>query len=67
MIVATNNEYTLAKARLAALEQMREATGQGELSYDDSVRLRELTRPRKSLFPDRTGGTRPLPINFRSS
>ena len=56
MIDAVNNEYTLAKARLAAIEQaMREATGQGELSYDDSVRLRELERTaavNKSLFED---------------
>jgi hypothetical protein len=51
-----NNDYTLAKARLAAMEQaMREATGQGELSYDDAVRLRELERTaavNKSLFED---------------
>jgi polysaccharide biosynthesis transport protein len=56
MIEAVNNEYTLAKALLAATEQaMREATGQGELSYDDSVRLRELERTaavNKSLFED---------------
>jgi capsular exopolysaccharide synthesis family protein len=56
MIQAVNSEYALAKARLAAIEQaMREATGQGGLSYDDSVRLRELERTaavNKSLFED---------------
>jgi succinoglycan biosynthesis transport protein ExoP len=56
MIQAVNSEYALAKARLGATEQaMREATGQGGLSYDDSVRLRELERTaaiNKSLFED---------------
>ena len=56
MIQAVNSEYALAKARLAATEQaMREATGQGGLNYDDSVRLRELERTaavNKSLFED---------------
>jgi polysaccharide biosynthesis transport protein len=56
MIASVNNDYTLARARLAAIEQaMREATGQGELSYDDSVHLRELERTavvNKSLFED---------------
>jgi polysaccharide biosynthesis transport protein len=56
MIQAVNAEYALAKARLAATEQaMREATGQGGLNYDDSVRLRELERTaavNKSLFED---------------
>jgi exopolysaccharide transport family protein len=56
MIQAVNNEYALAKARLGATEQaMREATGQGGLNYDDSVRLRELERTaavNKSLFED---------------
>src|SRR5436309_7795115 len=51
-----NSEYTLAKARLDAIEQaMREATGQGELGNDDAVRLRELERTaavNKSLFED---------------
>jgi polysaccharide biosynthesis transport protein len=55
-IQAVNNEYALAKARLGATEQaMREATGQGGLNYDDSVRLRELERTaavNKSLFED---------------
>jgi succinoglycan biosynthesis transport protein ExoP len=56
MIQAVNAEYALAKARLVATEQaMREATGQGGLSYEDSVRLRELERTaavNKSLFED---------------
>jgi succinoglycan biosynthesis transport protein ExoP len=56
MIQAVNGEYALAKARLVATEQaMREATGQGGLNYDDSVRLRELERTaavNKSLFED---------------
>jgi succinoglycan biosynthesis transport protein ExoP len=56
IIQAVNGEYALAKARLAATEQaMREATGQGGLNYDDSVRLRELERTaavNKSLFED---------------
>jgi polysaccharide biosynthesis transport protein len=56
MIQMVNGEYTLAKARLAATEQaMQEATGQGGLSYEDSVRLRELERTaavNKSLFED---------------
>src|SRR5262249_36087039 len=56
MVQAVNNEYALAKARLSATEQaMREATGQGGLSYDDAVRLRELERTaavNKSLFED---------------
>jgi polysaccharide biosynthesis transport protein len=55
-VQAVNNEYALAKARLDATEQaMREATGQGGLNYDDSVRLRELERTaavNKSLFED---------------
>jgi capsular exopolysaccharide synthesis family protein len=56
IIQQVNNEYALAKARVGATEQaMREATGQGGLSYDDSVRLRELERTaavNKSLFED---------------
>src|SRR5262249_41014231 len=56
MIQAVNGEYALANARLAATEQaMREATGQGGLNYEDSVRLRELERTaavNKSLFED---------------
>jgi capsular exopolysaccharide synthesis family protein len=50
------SEYALAKARLDAMEQsMREATGQGGLNNEDSVRLRELERTaavNKSLFED---------------
>ena len=50
------SEYALAKARLDATEQaMREATGQGGLDNDDSVRLRELERTaavNKSLFEE---------------
>jgi len=50
------NEYALAKARLDATEQaMREATGQGGLDNEDSVKLRELERTavvNKSLFED---------------
>jgi polysaccharide biosynthesis transport protein len=56
MIQAVNSEFALAKARLGATEQaMREATGQGGLNYEDSVRLRELERTaavNKSLFED---------------
>ena len=56
VVQTVNNEYALAKARLGATEQaMREATGQGGLNYDDSVRLRELERTaavNKSLFED---------------
>jgi polysaccharide biosynthesis transport protein len=50
------SEYTLAKARLDAMEQsMRQATGQGELDNDDAVRLRELERTaavNKTLFEE---------------
>jgi capsular exopolysaccharide synthesis family protein len=53
---AIRSEYALAKGRLDAMEQsMREATGQGELNNDDSVRLREMERTaavNKSLFED---------------
>jgi succinoglycan biosynthesis transport protein ExoP len=56
MVEAVGNEYTLAKAREAATEQaMREATGQGGLDSEDTVRLRELERTaavNKSLFED---------------
>jgi polysaccharide biosynthesis transport protein len=56
MVQQVNSDYALAKARLAATEQaMREATGQGGLNYDDSVRLRELERTaavNKSLFEE---------------
>ena len=50
------NEYTLAQARLGAIEQaMRQASGQGELNNDDAVRLRELERTavvNKTLFEE---------------
>jgi capsular exopolysaccharide synthesis family protein len=53
---SVRSEFALAKARLDATEQaMREATGQGELDNDGSVRLRELERTaavNKSLFED---------------
>src|SRR6266566_8419775 len=56
MAQTVRSEYALAKARLDATEQsMREATGQGGLDNDDSVRLRELERTaavNKSLFED---------------
>jgi exopolysaccharide transport family protein len=56
IIQQVSNEYALAKARVGATEQaMREATGQGGLNYEDSVRLRELERTaavNKSLFED---------------
>ena len=50
------SDYALAKARLSAMEQaMREASGQGELSNDDAVKLRELERTavvNKTLFEE---------------
>jgi succinoglycan biosynthesis transport protein ExoP len=56
MTETVRSDYTLAKARLDAMERsMREATGQGELDGDDAVRLRELERTaavNKSLFED---------------
>jgi succinoglycan biosynthesis transport protein ExoP len=56
MVDAVKNEYALAKAREAATEQaMREATGQGGLDSEDTIRLRELERTvavNKSLFDD---------------
>jgi succinoglycan biosynthesis transport protein ExoP len=56
MVQAVKSDYTLAKARLDATEQaMREATGQGGLDNEDSIRLRELERTaavNKSLFED---------------
>jgi succinoglycan biosynthesis transport protein ExoP len=56
MVDAVRADYTLAKSRLDATEQaMREATGQGGLSNEDSVKLRELERTaavNKSLFED---------------
>ena len=56
MAESVKSEYALAKARLDAMEQsMRQATGQGELDNDDTVRLRELERTaavNKTLFED---------------
>jgi polysaccharide biosynthesis transport protein len=56
MAETIRSEYALAKARLDAMEQsMREATGQGELDNDDTVRLRELERTaavNKTLFEE---------------
>jgi succinoglycan biosynthesis transport protein ExoP len=56
MAEAVRGDYSLAKARLDAVERsMREATGQGELDNDDAVRLRELERTaavNKSIFED---------------
>jgi succinoglycan biosynthesis transport protein ExoP len=56
MVDAVRADYTLAKARLDTTEQaMREATGQGGLSNEDSVKLRELERTaavNKNLFED---------------
>ena len=56
MAESVKSEYALAKARLDAMEQsMRQATGQGELDNDDTVRLRELERAaavNKTLFEE---------------
>ena len=56
MAETVKSEYALAKARLDAIEQsMREATGQGELDNDDTVKLRELERTaavNKTLFEE---------------
>ena len=56
MAQTVQSDYALAKARLNAMEQaMREATGQGELSNDDTVKLRELERTaavNKTLFEE---------------
>jgi polysaccharide biosynthesis transport protein len=56
MAQTVKSDYSLAKARLDATEQaMREATGQGGLDNEDSVRLRELERTaavNKSLFEE---------------
>jgi succinoglycan biosynthesis transport protein ExoP len=56
MAESVKSEYALAKARLDAMEQsMREATGQGELNNDDTVKLRELERTtvvNKTLFEE---------------
>src|SRR6266516_869026 len=56
MAQTVRSEYALAKARLDATERAtRQATGQGGLDNEDSVRLRELERTaavNKSLFED---------------
>ena len=56
MAQTVQSDYALAKARLDAMEQsMSEATGQGELSNDDTVKLRELERTaavNKTLFEE---------------
>ena len=56
MAESVKSEYALAKARLDVMEQsMRQATGQGELDNDDTVRLRELERAaavNKTLFEE---------------
>ena len=56
MVKSVKSEYALAKARLDVMEQsMRQATGQGELDNDDTVRLRELERTaavNKTLFEE---------------
>jgi polysaccharide biosynthesis transport protein len=50
------SDYALAKARLDAIQQaMDEATGQGSLNNDDTVKLRELERTaavNKTLFEE---------------
>jgi capsular exopolysaccharide synthesis family protein len=56
MATSVKSDYALAKARLDAIQQtMDEATGQGTLDNDDTVRLRELERAaavNKTLFED---------------
>jgi capsular exopolysaccharide synthesis family protein len=56
IVQAVRSDYALAKARVDSTERaMREATGQGELDNDDSIRLRELERTaavNKTLFED---------------
>ena len=56
IVQALKSDYTLAKARLDATEQaMREATGQGGLNNEDSIKLRELERTaavNKSFFEE---------------
>jgi len=53
---AARSDYALAKARLDAIQQaMDEATGQGALNNDDTVKLRELERTaavNKTLFEE---------------
>ena len=56
MAQTVRSEYSLAKARESALEQaLREATGQGGLDSEASIRLRELERTaavNKTLFEE---------------
>jgi capsular exopolysaccharide synthesis family protein len=56
MAESVKSDYALAKARLDAIQQaMDEATGQGALSNDDTVKLRELERTaavNKTLFEE---------------
>jgi exopolysaccharide transport family protein len=56
MTESVKTDYTLAKARLDAMQQtMDEASGQGSLDNKDTVRLRELERTaavNKTLFED---------------
>ena len=53
---SVKSDYALAKARLDAIQQaMDEATGQGTLNNDDTVKLRELERTaavNKTLFEE---------------
>jgi capsular exopolysaccharide synthesis family protein len=53
---SVKSDYVLAKARLDAIQQaMDEATGQGALNNDDTVKLRELERTaavNKTLFEE---------------
>src|SRR5215813_9177020 len=56
MADTVKSDYAMAQARLDAMEQaMRQATGQGELNNDDTVKLRELERTaavNKTLFEE---------------
>jgi exopolysaccharide transport family protein len=56
MAESVKSDYVLAKARFDAIERaMNEATGQGALGNDDTVKLRELERTtavNKTLFED---------------
>ena len=56
LAASINNEYDLAQARVASLEQsLREATGQTSIDDTTAIRLRELERTaavNKSLFED---------------
>jgi polysaccharide biosynthesis transport protein len=56
MAESVKSDYALAKARLDAIQQaMDEATGQGALNNDDTVKLRELERTtavNKTLFEE---------------